>query len=37
MSLIATVGGVYPANTYSGRAWEAQRLHKVLGLYYRAM
>lgn len=25
MSVIATVGGVYPANTYSGRAWEAQR------------
>lgn len=26
MSLIASVGGVYPANTYSGRAWEAQRI-----------
>lgn len=26
MTLLATVGGVYPANTYSGRAWEAQRI-----------
>lgn len=26
MSLLATVGGIDPANTYSGRAWEAQRI-----------
>ncbi|UOW66335.1 hypothetical protein vBAspALolek_53 [Aeromonas phage vB_AspA_Lolek] len=36
MALIATVGGVFPANTYSGKAWEAQRLLPPMVLGQRA-
>lgn len=36
MTLLATVGGVYPANTYSGRAWEAQRLVEPMATGQRA-
>ena len=35
MTILATVGGVYPANTYSGKAWEAQRKVGPLALDQR--
>lgn len=37
MTLLATLGGVYPANTYSGKAWEAQRVLPPMALGQRAV
>lgn len=36
MALVATIGGIVPANTYSGQAWEAQRVVSNMALAQRA-
>lgn len=36
MALLATVGGIFPANTYSGKAWEAQRVLPPMAIGQRA-